>query len=54
MSSALSAPTWDTMPLGVPTKLMTKSHFQRRRQVKARGSVMDAMRRVMKLHHVPQ
>ena len=27
-----SAPTWDTMPLCVPTRLMTKPHFQRRRQ----------------------
>jgi len=33
-------------------KVDDQEHFQTRRQ-EARGSVMDAMRRVMKLHHVP-
>jgi hypothetical protein len=48
----LSAPTWDTMPLSVPTRLMIKPHFQRRRQEETRGSVMVAMRRDIKLAHV--
>jgi hypothetical protein len=48
----LSTPTWDTMPLCVPTRLMTKPHFQIRRQEKTIGSIMDAMRRDIKLAHV--
>jgi hypothetical protein len=47
-----NAPTWDTMPLSVPTRLMTKTHFQRRRQEEIRGSVMVAIRRDMELAHV--
>ena len=38
-----SAATWDTRPLYVSTRLMTKSYFQTRRQAKAGESVMDAM-----------
>jgi hypothetical protein len=47
-----SVSTWDTMSLCVPTRLITKQHFQRTRQEEAKGSVMDAMRRDMKLARV--
>jgi hypothetical protein len=47
-----NAPTWDTMPLTVPTRLMTKPYFQRRRQEEIRGSVMIAIRRDTQLAHV--
>jgi len=50
MSSPL---VWDIMLLCVPTRLMTKPHFQRTRQEEARGSVMNAKRRDMKLTHLP-
>jgi hypothetical protein len=51
-SSASNAPIWDTMHPCVPTRLMTRPHFQRRKQEDQKGSVVVAMRRDMKLHHV--
>jgi len=43
---------WKIVHLYVPTRLMTRPHFQRRKQEDKKGSVMVVMRGDMKLHHV--